>query len=143
MDVLILNLLLVIVKNYSRIRDYFPSLNIHPLLLADVVSTCTPSKIGNEEIIEKQEMRTSREYLVIKLWDCCSGYNNPPKFWLTCKFRSLLWIMSSIIHWSLIRKLMISRPLLNLKICSCCHLNAVCVMFSHWDYCFSWKWNVV
>jgi len=67
MDVLILNLLLVIVKNYSRIRDYFPSLNIHPLLLADVVSTCTPSKIGNEEIIEKQEMRTSREYLVIKL----------------------------------------------------------------------------
>lgn len=40
-------------------------------------------------------------------------------------------------------KLMISGPLLDLKISSCSHIYVINVIFGHWDYCLSCKGNVV
>ena len=75
--------------------------------------------------------------------NCCSGYNHPPKFWLTYKFQSLPWILQSIILGHLLVSWWFQAPLLDPKSCLHYHLYASCVIIGHRGCCFSCKGNVV
>ena len=73
----------------------------------------------------------------------CISYNHPPNFWLTWKFRSLPWILWSIILGRLLVSWWFQAPLLDPKSCPRSHIYVACVIFRHSGCCLSCKGNVV